>query len=220
MNRIARWAELSRFLLRRHSSGIVAPTEAEMEPALLETLDMLLATSALYLEFGSGGSTIHAGRAGIPTISVESDPYFANAMRAATANFPNVMLLHADIGLTGQRGFPLIKRATPRRIDKWRSYIRQPFEHLSRQGRFPDLILVDGRFRRACALESARQALLTGATANLLFDDYRDRPNYHRVEPFLGTPIAVGRAALFRIAPGMTRPIDEAEISGALLEME
>ncbi len=220
MSRFSHWAELSKFLFHRHFSGIVAPDEPDMEPELLESLVSLLSTSALYLEFGSGGSTIRAGRAGIPTVSVESDPYFARAMRKATAGFPDVAILYTDIGRTELRGFPLIKRPTPRRIDRWRNYIRRPFEHLSRQGRFPDLILVDGRFRRACALECARQALLTGATATLLFDDYRDRPNYHRVEPFLGTPLAMGRAALFRIGPGVTRPVDEAEVSRALLEME
>lgn len=220
MNGLSRKAELLKFLVQRHFVGIKAPVAPDMEPILLDKLDQLLSASAFYLEFGSGGSTVHAARAGIPTLSVESDPYFARAMRRETAGCRDLTILHADIGFTGPRGFPLVKRAGPRRVAKWRNYISQPFDHLARRDVFPDLILVDGRFRRACALESARQAALSNASAILLFDDYRDRPSYHRVEKWLGAPLAIGRAALFRIGRGRSPAISEADVSQALLEME
>ena len=80
---------------------------------------------------------------------------------------------------------------------KGRRYIAAGFDALD--GRFPDFILVDGRYRVGCALESARRAHLVGKTALLMLDDYEGRSFYQFVEDHLGPPDRIGRAALFTI---------------------
>lgn len=220
MSRIAKYVRWAAFLWHRHVTGFSAPAAPEMDPEFLERFTALLGDAQLYLEFGSGGSTLLAARLATPTLSVESDPVFARTIRRAIAPGAEVTVLHADIGWTEARGFPLLKRPTARRLDRWRRYIALPFDHLSRRAAFPDLILVDGRFRRACALESARQARLAGRSALLLFDDYRHRPGYHAVEPLLGAPTMIGRCALFDIGPGHGHPIGEDDVARALLETE
>ena len=64
--------------------------------------------------------------------------------------------------------------------------------------RQPDVVLVDGRFREGCALAAA---FLAEKPLTLLFDDYAQRKQYHKVEEFLGRPEMTGRMARFEITP-------------------
>jgi hypothetical protein len=126
---------------------------------------------------------------GVPTISVESDAYYARAV-ASQLDGGSVTQIIASLGLAmewGMPAFPSVKRA--------RRYVMAPWGI----NRFPDFILIDGRYRVACALESARQASKTGAATVLMFDDYFGRPFYYGVEQQLGRPRQLGRAAIFEI---------------------
>ena len=76
-------------------------------------------------------------------------------------------------------------------------YVHAPFDQL--KDAFPDLIFVDGRYRVACVLESARKAAEAHCKATVLLDDYESRPNYHVLEKHLGKPERIGRAASFMI---------------------
>ena len=176
-----------------------------------------LSRSQSYLEFGAGGSTRLSGRLGIPTVSVESDRFFARAVRNGLAPQHNVTLLDAPIGLTTAFSVPVPARPTQARVNKWRPYIDLPFAELRRIARpFPDFVMVDGRFRRACALATALHAHQANATTDLLFDDYYSagREHYHQIETLLGEPVRVGRAAHFVIPPAV--PITLADIDSAL----
>ncbi|MFM6950721.1 MAG: hypothetical protein ACKOW1_06855 [Novosphingobium sp.] len=104
------------------------------------------------------------------------------------------------MGLTQAWGVPLFPK--PRRA---KAYVTAPWDLTP----FPDLILIDGRYRVACALEAARRAHASGATATLMFDDYATRPHYHPVERLLGSPEPAGRVALFRIG---TAAVTEADV--------
>jgi hypothetical protein len=128
-----------------------------------------------------------------------------------------VTVLHANIGLTEAWGLPLNRRA-PWRARLWRRYIERPFQEIARRTGFPDLILVDGRFRVACVLESVRQAQLRGARTTILVDDYDMRPAYHVVEKHLGAPERIGRSALFRVDPAAVPPIAEATVAAAIMD--
>jgi hypothetical protein len=96
------------------------------------------------------------------------------------------------MGVTAQWGWPLVFKRK-----KGARYVTAPFKFLENQ--FPELIMVDGRYRVACVLEAARQAHMRGAQAELLLDDYTDRPFYHVLERHLGAPARVGRAVIFDI---------------------
>jgi hypothetical protein len=139
----------------------------------------LLTDAACYLEYGTGGSTMLASRAGVPlTYCVESDASWLAAVDHRLRDLKGSgrhVLLHADIGPTGERGFP---KTTPvgtaagdYALDVWR--------RIEEDGAVPDVVLVDGRYRVASCLASMLHAR-TGTP--ILFDDYLDRPHYNAVE--------------------------------------
>ena len=188
--RIAAAAEAIRFHGRRMLSGITPPgDEPYFDAQGVEAFKRQLARATCYLEFGSGGSTVLVDRAGIPGTSVESDRGYAKAVRSRLRG-GKIRVIWPDIGVTGPWGRPVFRRHST-----WRRYIEAPFP----MNPFPDFILIDGRFRVACALETADQAHALGVTACLMFDDYAPRTHYHVVEEYLGRPRLVGRAAFFEI---------------------
>jgi len=202
-------ADLLRFYFVQRIKGFATPDEPMLDGETLGRLKQELSSASLYLEFGSGGSTVLADRMGMQGISVEGDPYYAAAVRKGL-KAGGMAILTPNIGITGPWGWPLLKRRTDRRLARWRRYIEAPFARMSE---FPDLILVDGRFRVACALETARQAHARARSATLILDDYTYRPMYHGVEEYLGQPEIVGRAAIFEIG---TSVIPESAIRKAL----
>jgi hypothetical protein len=104
---------------------------------------------------------------------------------------------HADIGPTKAWGRPQNDAA-------WRLY---PGYAVSVWDRplliHPDLVLIDGRFRAACF--AAVAARIT-RPVRVLFDDYADRPFYHKVEAIAPRSTLVGRMAVFDLAPGRLSP--------------
>lgn len=185
-----RSVDLLKFLYLQRVKGFDPPgDEPFMDPEGAARFKVELAKATRYLEFGSGGTTVIADRAGIETISVENDRFYARAVASRLAG-GRVRQIVIDNGLTREWGFPLFPAPYKAEV-----YVGAPFGRYP----FPDFILVDGRYRVACALESARQAQLRGLVATLMFDDYLERPHYHAVEQHLGTPEMAGRAALFRI---------------------
>lgn len=181
---------LARFLYVRKVHGLTPPADTPyFEPAGVDAFKAELAKASSYLEFGSGGSTVLADRAGIPAVSVESDAIYAKAVRSRLTS-GRVRLVTPDIGMTGEWGTPLFRSEA-----KWRRYVEAPFPIEP----FPDFVLVDGRFRVACALKTAQLAFENGKSATLMFDDYMGRPYYHEVETYLREPKIIGRAAFFQI---------------------
>jgi hypothetical protein len=181
---------LVRFLYNRRKNGVPPPKDIPWFDAEgVKAFKAELAKASSYLEYGSGGTTVLADRAGIPTVSVESDPYFAQAVRS-TMRGRRVKLLNPNMGLTGFYGTPLLRRKA-----KSQRYIEAPFPSAP----FPDFILIDGRYRVACALAAAKHAHEAGRRATLMFDDYARRGYYHLIEKFLGKPQLRGRAAFFSI---------------------
>ena len=90
--------------------------------------------------------------------TVESDAAFLRAVRKRLKSIPEphsqVTLIFVNIGLTEEWGIPVFKRPTRRRVARWRHYVAAPWEKLRTLGIEPDTILVDGRFRVACVLQS------------------------------------------------------------------
>lgn len=201
--RIQQVWELLQFLHLQRVKGFPPPDDSPgLDAPGLKRFEAELAAASLYLEFGSGGSTIVADRAGIPTLSVESDRFYAKAVEARLDS-GRVRILTPRLGVTRDWGTPIISTRA-----KGLRYVRAPFPLMP----FPDFILVDGRYRVACALECARQAQLAGARAILMIDDYVGRGSYRRVEESLGPPQLDGRAAIFIIGD---RPVSEAAVAEA-----
>lgn len=174
--------------------------EPMMDPKSLDFFRESVEGCSSYLEFGSGGSTVLAARSGKRMVTVESDPYFLKAVvdriRQEGCLDPSTQrFIHADIGPVGPMGRPLFR--LPFNHNKFRRYSSIPWETGACQDP-PDLILVDGRFRVACALRSIQA--LRNRFDTILVDDY-SRPEYRVIEQFARLEKMIGRMAVFRPGP-------------------
>lgn len=171
-------------------------------------LSLLLAGSDTYLEYGVGGSTQLAARSGPGTlIGVDSDHRFLAAAGRAirqAGRAINWHPVHVDLGPTTYLGFP--KTLGARR--EWDDYALAPWQF----GLAPDLVLIDGRFRLACALATAAHA---EPGTLVFFDDYATRPWYWKAARCLDLVERVGRAAVFRVRAVRPCGLDEAIKSAA-----
>ena len=152
-----------------------------------------------YLEYGSGGSTILANQMVTNLVSVDSDASFLADVRrklSETDRRAMAKLIHVNIGLTVDWGMPVFTKPTARRVRRWEEYAKAPWRYFRTIGQQPDLILVDGRFRVACVLESLL-CLSPLSETKILLDDYIDRPEYSVIEQFADVEM-VGRMAVVR----------------------
>lgn len=201
MNKVRKLIDLAKFLHLQRIKGFPPPgDEPFMDPPGVERFRAEALRARSYVEFGSGGSTVFVDRTGIPAISVENDPFYARAVARRLRN-GTVLQRIVRMGLTQAWGVPLFPD-----VQRARAYVTAPWDIAP----FPDLVLVDGRYRVACALEAARRARAKGAAATLMFDDYATRPHYHPVEQHLGPPELAGRVAIFRIGTKAISPLDVA----------
>ena len=189
--------------------SLAIPRTPHLPEAAVARLRGLLDGCRGYLEYGSGGSTVMAGEMRAPfTVSVESDGDWLAALRQALDGAAGErILLYADIGPTGEWGHPVSEA-------QWRSWHAYPllgWETCRARGLVPDLVLIDGRFRRACLYASL---LFAWPGTRILFDDYAGRPTYHPVEEIL-KPVALHDRMAEFVAPAS---IDRDAVWRALLE--
>jgi hypothetical protein len=170
----------------------------------LERWRRAISRTTVYLEYGSGGSTIEALQGAMHVYSVESDKLFLDlvARQAGTAvakgSFHPV---HVDHGWTTKWGRPLFTWRTAERLDRWGKYTAAPWALIEQAGLVPDFIFVDGRFRVASVLESLLR-LPQGADCLFMLDDFRQRSNaYSAVLRFATDVERCGRALVFRRRP-------------------
>lgn len=210
------YVELARFLIARRTGALVVPDSPWFDDsAIVSAFLEMLAGSRFYLEYGAGGSTVAAARLGKRFISVDTDRFFLEAVRRRIgAVAPQQVLLHADIGPTGLLGAPIrAAKAGRARRQKWADYPHVPWRGMPSDAR-PDLVLVDGRFRVAATLVSARH--LAGAPhARLLVDDYEGRPHYRVLEEVLELRRMIGRMAEFAPLPKPGVRLEEAILAHA-----
>jgi hypothetical protein len=212
----------ARFIMKQRLIGLEPIKSADFDEEATAAFLKRLRQSNGYLEFGSGGSTLEAARLGLKTLSVEADRFFAEAVRRAIPKGAPVEIMDINLGLTREWSRPVFVSPTRRRLQRWKSYSSAPFDRLEELGWFPDFVLIDGRFRRACALQTAREILRRRLAVTVMIDDYFDpaRAHYHSVEGWLGVPQRVGRAAIFEIALGRTIEPSLASINEAVSDYE
>lgn len=129
-----------------------------------------------YLEFGAGGSTVCALKHSDADItSVESSKGFIRHLKRNPAMaFGGVRFRWSDIGATGDWGRPKDES----KKDLWPNYSADVFRE---QGGF-DVVLVDGRFRVACGLQTV---LNTDDDTIIMIHDFYNRPEYHILLKYL-----------------------------------
>lgn len=168
----------------------------EEKAAFLAYLDK----SQIYLEYGSGGSTLAALKRAAVVISVENDRAFFQALKRGAKHCApqrKSSLFHqlfVDTGKTEIWGLPVQEKTAHR----WNRYPQTPWWLIERSQLFPDLILIDGRFRVACALESLLR-LPQGSRCLLFLDDFGQYEGaYQPVLDFADDVQIHGRAISFR----------------------
>lgn len=172
-----------------------APHMSEAERALFKKA---LSEAKSYFEFGSGGSTVWAVRAGLTVKGVESDASWVNALKQQLGEHCQVEAV--DIGPTREWGYP---------ISSEHSHKFANYSHAIKAHDYPfDLILVDGRFRVACTATTIQHILdhhRSPEDARIFIHDFWDRPAYHLVLDFLDTLERVDTAGVFKLKPGIKR---------------
>ncbi len=202
---------LLQFFKTQRIQGFKIPDMPHFDPESTDFFQAQLAASQFYLEYGAGGSTILAARQGKNFISVDSDPYFLKAVNKKIGNLTNTQkLLYANIGLTGPWGEPVFQNLTPARVTQWSSYPSAPWSFLQNNNLQPDLILVDGRFRVACALTCLEH--LNHSRWTLLVDDYVGRPEYQIITEFAALEKTIGRMAVFKPKPHDPKKLQAARL--------
>ena len=178
------------------TAALIQRPTLTFRPVVANEVRRCYGAAAVVLEYGSGGSTVMAAEMpGKRVYSVESDAAWAASLQAYLdqQGIAAGVSLHAvDIGPTGDWG-------TPTDESGWRRYHHYPLTVWDRADfQHPDVVLVDGRFRAACLIATL---LRITRPVTLLFDDYRDRKVYHRVEAFARPVAMVGRMARFELEP-------------------
>lgn len=181
------------------------------------TLLMTPAEEALYrrsirgcsrvLEFGVGGSTMVAMQEGVQRLlSVETDPVWsALALKtpgiAEGVQAGRIEVRHVDLGPVKKMGRP----QDPARREDWPAYSKAPWDAFADAP--PELVLVDGRFRVACAMQAALHA---APSTKIVIHDFWDRPHYHGVLRFLDWQESAGTMGLFKLRADFDRTAAEA----------
>ena len=159
----------------------------------MQLFNSVISNTRVYLEYGSGGSTFVAAKSVTFLVSVESDRVFKTAVeKALPPSSAEIHMISPNIGATIDWGTPVFTRPTAARVNRWKRYPRAPWNLLA--DNTPDTILVDGRLRVACTLESL---LHVDRATIILVDDYADR-NYRAIEQFADLTSRAGRMAEFR----------------------
>lgn len=186
------YAKASPFLAKKYLRGYDLPSTPWFDEESNAAFSRIIKDARVYLEYGCGGSTVAAAQHADLVVSVESDPVYARTVKAVVGD--QVQFIVPNIGWTREFGFPVNANPTSRRLERWKQYPRLPWEIFRSRSLLPDLVLIDGRFRAACCLESL--AHLTPLSV-VLFDDYQSR-DYRVVERFADVVAMHGRMAELR----------------------
>ncbi len=199
-----RAADYAEFLYLQRVKGFHVPDRPDFDDETIPLFLARIAAARRYLEFGSGASTVLAAHHGATFTTVETDASYLAAVRRKIASAGKLDLgkqrfVHGDIGLTEHWGAPLFRTPNRARLARWRAYVDAPW---TGDAPAPDFILVDGRFRAACALNTIRR--LGGARDwELWLDDYEGREHYQIVAQFAVLERMSGVTAIFKPREGV-----------------
>jgi len=157
---------------KRNSIIWPLPNEIKFVPNMSE-IDLIefsyfMKKENIYFEFGSGGSTNLASYYKLKVYSVESDAKWHNKLKTngIIANYITIDLNSNYFGFPGNGT----------KIKDWKLYIQAYKKEYN-----ADIILIDGRFRVACALDIFSK--IRNDTL-VLIHDYNSRKEYHIIEDY------------------------------------
>mgnify|MGYP001323333655 CR=1 FL=1 len=133
------------------------------------------------MEYGMGGSTIYLIKRNKNLISVETDKNFLEIIKSKVQNIKlhKSALFYENIGETNLWGYPIDNRINKKNLIRWKKYIGSPWRYIKTKN-FPNLILIDGRFRVACAVLAVKKIKFKRQSL-VFFDDFNQRDYYNDV---------------------------------------
>tara|TARA_Y100001958_G_C21153987_1_gene489453 strand:+ start:166 stop:801 length:636 start_codon:yes stop_codon:yes gene_type:complete len=148
-----------------------------------------LKRSRYYFEYGSGSSTLIANKFKKKFLSIELDKLYYDIIKKKINKKGKIKFI--NIGPVGEFSYPLVKLKG--RIKKYVECIDEEFK----KNTYPDLILVDGRFRVACCLNLLKFEKINKGSCTIIIDDYTKRKEYHILKSFFFIK-KIGRLALLK----------------------
>ena len=147
-----------------------------------------LKKSKFYFEYGSGSSTLVANDLNKKFISIELDKRYYLELKKKVKNN---QLKFFNIGPVGEFSYPIFKLKK-----KIVNYVNSINNYLSVKD-YPDLILIDGRFRIACCLNILKHIQKKSLKVLILLDDYEKRKSYKILNKFFKIK-SIGRMAVLK----------------------
>lgn len=182
-------------------------TESDMPIEVLDQVLNGLTAEDVYIEYGSGGSTIEAAKRESFVVAVESSLVWARSVNKAlvksgiTQDQANV--IYCSLGPTVGWGYPIDVAPTARNLSRWRNYVRRPWKDIENQKVRSVRVLVDGRFRMACVVFSFYYALKHSINLTVILDDFEGRDEYIPLLEYCDISEMIGRAAVLEVKRGV-----------------
>lgn len=154
----------------------------------------LLRKSKFYFEYGGGSSTLLAKKLKKKFISIETDKSFYSFLKKNGVN----QIIYSDIGPTKYYSIPLLPLFLIKgRIRKYSNQINLINKNLEF---FPDLILIDGRFRVYVAIQVIIFCInnINRNKTVIIIDDFKFRKEYHVLKKLVNIRL-VGRFGVIQI---------------------
>jgi hypothetical protein len=193
------------FFIKRLSQDIYIQELPMLSENKIKFLSKAAQNSEVFLEFGSGSSTLYFANFAKQIVTVESDRRFLEAVKVEAINrkIENIIFVNANIGPIFDYGQPIPAfNWIARRL--YSNYYFSPWTHLEKVG-LPDLVFIDGRFRVMCALEVMLRC--KNLETLIVIDDFRSRPEYQELLEVLEFVEYVDDAAVFKISEANTNKV-------------
>jgi hypothetical protein len=163
--------------------------ESDFSSEVIEYIRSYLGNGSKYFEFGAGASTIICKKMGAEIFSTETDQRYIEAFKGVNhVQFVNP--LGGKIGPWGTLIFQPWRKKERISGFNYATMIWQKFSKLQ-----PNLVLIDGRYRLACALEIIRR--FPGHNFPVIIDDYVGRSEYKTLEKYVNEVTQISRAGVF-----------------------
>ena len=147
-----------------------------------------LKNSNIYLEYGTAASTILAEKENKNYFAIEGDRNFYKFMNKKLKK-NNIKL--KSLGVVKDYYLPLnttfdydLRKINDRERKNIKNYCNGILEEFEKENIIPDLILVDGRFRKLTGLYLYNFFKNKNKNFKIIFDDYLKREHYHELENF------------------------------------
>ena len=144
--------------------------------------------SNFFFEYGSGSSTIYVDKKNKKYISIETDKSFYKSLLFKLKSKSS--LKYFGLGIVGEFSYPVL--CTKQQVKNYIFSINKYFIKKT----FPDLILIDGRFRIACCLNLLNKSRFKNIFT-IILDDYKKRKEYHCLNKFFEIK-KVGRLGILK----------------------